>query len=58
MNRKKYQEKELLDKYSISIEGDNKRVNNKKKKALKILILLIFLWLWEIPAVPFIKTTN
>ena len=35
MNSKKYYKEKLLDKYSISIKGDNKRSNIKKKKALK-----------------------
>ena len=35
MNGKKYCKEELLDKYSISIEGYDERSNNKKKKALK-----------------------
>jgi len=35
INRQKYQIEELLDKYAISIEGDDKRANKKKKKVLK-----------------------
>ena len=35
MNGKKYHKEELLNKYSILIERDNERANNKKKKALK-----------------------